>query len=444
MAKLYQHLRGRDTVSRYTVDDYARWLTSQSGLFAPSYGQGRPEREDPPSSFTGYTVGAFQGSPVIFALERFRLAVFAQARFRFRRAADDGLGDLYRTPALDVLEHPEPRQRTPHLLKRALVNADLAGNYYACRDGDRLRWRRPDWMQIVLSDDPREVEDVDVIGYAYWPGGVGVGDPYPYTPDEVAHWAPIPDPLHTYRGMSWITPVIREITADQSGTSHKQAFFDNGATLQTVVGLKDVTTEDQFQRFMTKFRRAHEGTGNAYKTMFVAGGADVQVLGADMRQLDFKVVQAAGEDRMASAAGIHPSVMGFTDGLGGSSLNQGNFAAARRLAADVTMQDLWRGMCAAMETVVPPPDGDELWFTTRDVPFLREDQVDIANVQSTQATAMRTLVDGAFEPESVVSAIKSDDWGLLKHTGILTVQVQPATPPEEAGQPSGDNSGGGQ
>jgi hypothetical protein len=31
----------------------------------------------------------------------------------------------------------------------------------------------------------------------------------------VAHWSPIPDPLANFRGMSWLTPVLREIDADQ-------------------------------------------------------------------------------------------------------------------------------------------------------------------------------------------------------------------------------------
>lgn len=441
--KLFQHLRRRD-IARYSVDDYARWLIeSQGGMLAQTLGSGEPDKEGPPNSFVGYTLGAFSASPPVFALERFRLAVFSQIRFRFRRAADDGRGDLYRTDALSVLERPWPGAKSRDLLVRALVTADIGGNAYIYRGADRLWWRRPDWMQIVLSGDPREDPEVDVLGYAYWPGGVGYGEPHPYLREEIAHWAPMPDPLAQYRGMSWLTPVIREIQADQSMTTHRQAFFDNGATLQTIVALKDMVTQAQFDEFMRKFKKAHEGARNAYRTMFVAGGADVSALSADMRQIDFRMVQAAGEDRLAAAAGLHPTVMGFTDGLGGSSLNQGNFAAARRLAADVTMQDLWRGFCGSMETIVDVPDGDELWFDPRDVPFLREDATDLANVQSTQAQAMRQLVDGGWVRDSVRDAIAHDDWALLKDTGILTVQVQPATTPDEA-QPAGDTSGGDQ
>jgi hypothetical protein len=74
----------------------------------------------------------------------------------------------------------------------------------------------------------------------------------------------------------------------------------------------------------------HAGVANAYKTLYLTAGADATVVGKDLQQLDFKVVQGAGETRIAAAAGIHPVIVGLSEGLAGSSLNAGNFAAARR------------------------------------------------------------------------------------------------------------------
>src|SRR3546814_2208685 len=48
-------------------------------------------------------------------------------------------------------------------------------------------------------------------------------------PDEVVHYSPIPDPIARFRGMSWLTPVIREIQADNAATTHKDSFYRNGA-----------------------------------------------------------------------------------------------------------------------------------------------------------------------------------------------------------------------
>lgn len=89
----------------------------------------------------------------------------------------------------------------------------------------------------------------------------------------------------------------------------------------------------------------------------------------------------------------------------------------------------------------PPNAGSRLWYDTRDVPFLREDRDAAAKIQQEQASTIRTLIDAAFIPESVVAAVDAEDWSLLKHSGIPTVQVQNIAPPPE---PTGgnDNSGG--
>ncbi|MGV8056391.1 phage portal protein, partial [Mycobacterium kansasii] len=74
------------------------------------------------------------------------------------------------------------------------------------------------------------------LGYLYTEGGPGCGAaPVPFTVNEVAHFAPIPDPLGVFIGMSWLTPVLREIQADQAMGRHQRKFFDNGATVNLVI-----------------------------------------------------------------------------------------------------------------------------------------------------------------------------------------------------------------
>jgi hypothetical protein len=78
-----------------------------------------------------------------------------------------------------------------------------------------------------------------------------------------------------------------------------------------------------------------------------------------------------------------------------------------------------------MATLVPPPPGSELACDTRDVPFLREDQKDAAEIQQVKAQTIRTLIDAGFDPDSVVKAVDADDRSLLVHSGLYSVQLQP-------------------
>ena len=82
-----------------------------------------------------------------------------------------------------------------------------------------------------------------------------------------------------------------------------------------------------------------------------------------------------------------------------------------------------------------PPSGSELSYDATRVLMLQEDIKDNADVQSTQASAMRQLIDGGFDPPTVVAAVTSNDMSKLVHTGNVSVQLQPpgseSDPPDE-------------
>lgn len=385
------------------------------------------------NSFEGYIHGGLEGNGVIFGLASTRMRVFSEARFQFQKMPGGRPGDLYGTDALDILERPWPGGTTGDLLASMLLHADFGGNAYVVRYGPELILLRPDWVDIMLGERIVRGETVGLrkVGYEYWHGGRSSGvRPVVFSVGEVTHFAPQPDPLAWYRGMSWLTPVIREIQADTSATSHKLAFFENAATPNLAVSLPKELTPAQFDEFVELMDEKHKGFANAYKTLYVGGGADVTVIGADMKQLDFKVTQGAGETRLAQAAGVPAVVAGISEGLAGSSLNAGNFGQARRQFADTTLSHLWRNAAGSLETIVPAPPDSRLWYDNRDIPFLREDQKDEASIQQTKAGTINTLIMAGFQPDSILEAIQNNDWSLLKgkHTGLFSVQLQPPGP----------------
>jgi phage portal protein BeeE len=427
------------------LDPQDYWFNYGGFTYYGSPTTGQRNSETIEADFQGL-VQAYKQNTVIWACERTRLSVFSEARFQFRQIRNGRPGDYFGTQALVLLEQPWTNGTTGDLLTRMLQEADFAGNAFYTVRGDMLRRMRPDWVSILMgsNEDPKVTPDdldAELLGYAYWPGGHLSGrDPEVLLPDEVAHFAPTPDPLAHYRGMSWLTPVIREIQSDMAATEHKLAFFRNGATPQVVVSLDKDIKEEAFERLMRKMNVAHQGASNAYRTMYVGGGADVTVVGADLKQLDFKATQGAGESRIAAAAGVHPTIVGLSEGLQGSSLNAGNFGQARRLFAEGTLSMLWRNAAASLSTLVPPPGGSELWCDTRDVPFLREDQKDAAEIASQEASTIASLINAGYKPDSVVAAVNAGDWTLLQHTGLYSVQLQP---PNTAGTMNGPPANGG-
>jgi hypothetical protein len=395
----------------------------------------RPNEEGITSDFIGLVQGAYKSNAIVFACEMTRMALFSEARFQWRKITNGRPGDLFGTPELSILEKPWPGGVTGDLLTRILLDADLGGSGYVARREerpDRLMRMRPDWVVLVLgsqdeADFANLAMDAEILGCMYYPGGMNSGHtPIPLLADEFAQFSPIPDPLATYRGMSWLTPIVREIQADSAATMHKLMFFENGASPQMVVTMGPDVKPESLKQFVAKMDDSHRGWQNAYKTLYLGGGADVTVVGKDLQQLDFKMTQGAGETRIAAASGVHPVVAALSEGMSGSSLNAGNFNSAARLVADRTLRPLWRNVCGSLQGIIgqPPYGNAELWYDDRDISFLQEDRKDAADIQFIEAQAIRQLIDAQFKPESVVAAIAAQDMTLLEHTGIPTVQGQ--------------------
>jgi phage portal protein BeeE len=392
-------------------------------------------KEEPiAGDFQGLVYGAYQANGVIFACMEARRLLFSEARFQFRQFRNGRPGDLFGTPELKILEQPDgpdSNMTMGDLLSRMEQDISLAGNHFSVRrPGPRLIRLEPEWVTIIRGSRSGSPVDYELVGYAYTPGGPASGnEPIGLTPGEVVHFAGAPDPLARYRGMSWLRPVIQEILGDNAAMSHKLKFFENGATVNTIAVLPAEVRKAAFDEWVVAIQAQHEGVDNAYKMMFLGAGADVKTIGADMKQIDFKEVQGHGETRICAAARVPPIIVGLSEGLDAATYS--NYGQARRAYADLWARPQWRNVAGSLARVLKMPPGADLWYDDRDIPFLQEDQADEANIQQTQAITVRELINAGYEPDSVQKFISSGDWAVLKHTGLVSVQLQEpgVTPP---------------
>lgn len=450
--------RGKQDETRFALNDLPYYMDQNAmGVYRMPYSAS--SAEEPATDFLSMVNGAYKDNGVAFACSVARMSIFSEAQFIYRRfTEDDHTGELFYDDSLGILRNPWPNGTSGELLARAIQDTDMCGNHYIVREGvgpdSRLRRLRPDWVTIILTAPPDKAVDSDVVGYLYKPGGTGdktLWKLYHVEGDQgrVAHWAPIPDPEANYRGMSPLTPVLREIMADRSASIHKQKFFDNAATPNLAVSFKETVTAEQFKEFMSQMDESKHGLEHAYETLYLGGGADVTVVGSDMSQLNFKSLQGLSETRIAAAFRIHPTIVGLSEGLQGSSLNAGNFSSAKNLFVTGTLMPMWRSVCAAYAVLVPELDDAELWFDTRDIAFLRQDQKEIAEIMDEHAQIITKLVMQGFTPDSCVEYIRTEDISVLKHTGLYSVQLQPPGTVgkgyvEGEGNPSGDADGDGE
>jgi Phage portal protein len=404
----------------------------------------------------GYTA-ALRMCPPAFAAQLVRALTLSGVRFVFRNPPwhPSTPRRTFGSSALAPLEKPWRNATTGDMVGRMEWHEGLAGNAYVHRrsvppspsapTGTRLRVLRPDWVGLLYGsdlepDNPAHALDGELVGYVYANGGFSNPSRIEtLLPDVVAHWAPIPDPENAGIGMSWITPAVREIQADRAVTEHKLMFFRQGATPNMVV--KGLPTEiGQFRDIVEELEKEHAGVANAYKTLYLSQGADATVVGANLAELDLKGVQGAGETRISELSRVHPVILGSAEGLQGSALNAGNFGMARRIYADSFVYPMLQNLAASTAPLVPVPSDAELWYDVVDMPLLREDAKDAADIVLVQAQAIRQLVDGGFNPDSAVASVVGQSLQQLQHSGLVSVQLNP---PGTAQQPSADGQGNG-
>jgi len=419
-----------------SLDEYASWFSyggTQYPLLQTTYNTIDQER------VAWTTEHAAKTSGPVFSLVLARMQVFSQIRFQWTRMQGSQPGDLFGTAELGVLERPWPGGVTADLLARMEWDVSAAGNAYIRRKGSSLHRLRPAWVIIVLgsqedAENPWAAADTTVAGYLHMPYG-GQDRARFFLPSQIAHYAPIPDPDQHFLGMSWITPVLRELQGDQASTEHKWKFFENSATPNMAIRFDPSVAIDAVRDFKELLETEHRGVANAFRTLYLGGGADPVTVGSSFKDMDYAVVQGRAESRLASAAGVPPSWVGFAEGLAGSSLNAGNFDSARRRLSDGTCVHLWGNAASSLEPILDRPrdrrgrplegggqGAASLWYDAR-VPFMREDAKDSAAIQAQEATTIAALIKDGFVPESVIAAMRNNDWGLLKHSGLISVQL---------------------
>jgi phage portal protein BeeE len=416
--------------SRYRTGYWEGLASGASTL--TTYG-GDPKREPAAQNLVAAAVQAYQSNGVVFACTLVRMMMLAEATFKFRSLADK---HLFGNEDLRILEYPWPGATAGELWARMEQSSSTGGNAFVAKvEDDELLMLPADEVVIVseVVTSSAGVRYKRPIGYDWdpdrFPGPTGRDSKAQFfTTDEVAHWSPIPDPLARFRGMSWLTPVLREVASDSAMTAYKTLYMDHGSPVTAVKydrALKPESVDYLMDRIAAKFG----GVKNAWRPLIFDQGAE-PVLSAGLDVLDFRNVQAGGELRICAAAGVSPILIGLRAADGGET-----YQSAMRQFADMHARPLWRSACAALQHLVPnvPDRGVQLWFDTSDIAALQAAETEKAQVTQVSAAAILTFIQAGMTSDSAILATNAGDLSLLK--------PDPNATPDAAGSKTGQAPG---
>jgi len=367
-----------------------------------------------------------------------RMLLMSELDFAFQ-APEPG-SPYVRSSALDLLRFPA-NMTSSEFLKRLEQDASYAGNAYVARRAGSGEVFRLEPSRVIFkfgsnseptwnaAGDMLLPFDAKVIGLGYnqadGPGPLQARNVESFAVGEFAHWKPEPDPIHWWRGASWITSLLKDVVAlDGQISDHQSKFFKNAATPNLVFMMDPRLDAEAVREYRDIIDGSHAGVRNHFRNMFLGGGTDVKVVGQDFDKLSLKDLQGGLETRISMRSRVPAVILGAREGLSGSSLNTGNYSAARRLFADGWFSPSVKSLCQSLESLVPPPAGMRLTHDPSAILFLQEDRKDEAEIDGAKVSAIRTLVDGGFDPASAVATIAPQWSDKLDHAGLLSVQLQ--------------------
>jgi hypothetical protein len=408
-----------------TRDGYWEGLASGAAVFTTSYGA--PDREALLPQFTEWAKKAYSNNGVVFAAVLTRMLILSEAEFQWQ-ALDDR--HLFGTTDLAILEEPWGPGSTSGELVIRMEQDQIAGNAYIWRPpGEDLLVRlRPDWTTIVS-------EVVNVTGGGQYRRKVGyfVQDPVKaaagqddgqfYPAGEVAHWAPIPDPVAEFRGMSWMTPVVRNISSDDGMTQYQIKYLENAASPNLLIRYANKLQPGTIDSIRERMNARYGGVTNAFKTLVLDQGADTTIIGNNLSEMDFSNVSAGGAERILAAAGV-PGVLVGIEPLRGAGRG---YQESMQKFANLWARPTWRSLCSCLETICPPPaTGSRLWVDTANIAALQDGELERGQSALVNAQALLTLSQAGYDRMSAVEAVQAADWSLLKESAL---------PPAPAGGP---------
>ena len=361
---------------------------------------------------------AYAANGIVFGCEAMRMMLISEARFKFQSMTDDR---MFGNQDLAVLEHPWPGGDTGDLLKRIEQDGAM-GNAFWRRvdppgeDKSLLVEMRPEAVTIIseVAHDSYGRPYKRVIGYSE-DNGPGTAPSF-FTTDEVSHFAPLPDPFARARGMSWITPIMREVYGDNELTKYKTFHLSNGAQPGLVVKYSSRLSDKIVDTLRKRLRARYGGAENAGNVLVLDEGADATVTGSSLEQLQFDAVTKAGERRVASAANVPLEILG---------LDKGDYQAAIRRMGDLWARPTWRMMCSSLEHLVPTSAPQttpvRLWFDVSGIAALREGELARGQTTLVKAQSVASFVAAGFTRESAIVAADSGD--------ISQLAADPKAPP---------------
>jgi HK97 family phage portal protein len=360
---------------------------------------------------------------------------WAQANAQVMRKVDSQQAEPLDThPVLGVIAEPMPGTVGSLVWGWVLQDYKLFGNAYL-RKVRTSRSGVPIGLQYLPQDMVRPVGN-----------GINPLTHYVYTTDgrsfdiaieDMVHIRYGRDPSDIRLGRSPVQAVLREIATDNVASSAAYGLLNNGAMPSLIVGpdAKDQSVDlspDDARQVKRQLREDLTGDG-AGGIVVMMGPYKMDRVSLTPSELALDSVRRVPEERICSAMGLNPMVLGLGSGLERSTYS--NFERAQQAAWEDGMVPLLRAISDALTVSLLPDysesaEGDYIQFDVSNVRALADDLQ--AEADRAEKLYKAGIIDRAEAKRIAGLEAVPEDEGQLHPTAISVTTQQDATIPAKS------------
>ena len=360
---------------------------------------------------------------------------WAQALPQVMRKVDSQQAEPLDThPVLGVIAEPMPGTVGSLVWGWVLQDYKLFGNAYL-RKVRTSRSGVPIGLQYLPQDMVRPVGNGinPLTHYVYTTDGRS----YDIAIEDMVHIRYGRDPSDIRLGRSPVQAVLREIATDNVASSAAYGLLNNGAMPSLIVGpdAKDQSVDlspDDARQVKRQLREDLTGDG-AGGIVVMMGPYKMDRVSLTPSELALDSVRRVPEERICSAMGLNPMVLGLGSGLERSTYS--NFERAQQAAWEDGMVPLLRAISDALTVSLLPDysesaEGDFIQFDVSNVRALADDLQ--AEADRAEKLYKAGIIDRAEAKRIAGLEAVPEDEGQLHPTAISVTTQQDATIPAKS------------
>lgn len=299
-------------------------------------------------------------------------------------------------PIIELIAHPGLRMSGVEFRRELISRLQLSGEAFSFVENGSSGKTLGGTHKSLRSLNPIHVADIEtspngeVSRYLYRQAG---GEAK-YDAEFVTHMK-LFHPRDDARGLSLIKVIMQEVTLAWYMATHNANFFKNGANAGVIFSSDQMIDQKLVDVMLLKWKKAHGGVSNAFKTAFLTGGFKPQSISISAKDGEFINLAKFVRDTVLALLGIPPVIVGV--------LQDVNYATSHdqmRLFYQQTIQPILGILCDSLNTqfvrVWYRPEyerrGLHLKPDYTDIKVLQEDEGKLAEVNS------KYVVNGIMTP----------------------------------------------